>query len=76
MDFWYVMWGSILLIVLVSSFVEYKKSLLQMKAKLNDFEESVVVKELESVKARLAVLEIIITDKSYDLREEMERLNI
>ncbi|MES2624785.1 MAG: hypothetical protein V4628_05875 [Pseudomonadota bacterium] len=55
-------------------FFDYRKQQLKMMEKMNQMEEGTVQRELTAVKQRLAVLEKIITDKRYDLNEEINSL--
>jgi hypothetical protein len=55
-------------------FFDYRKQQLKMMTRLNEIEQSTLQKELVGVKQRLAVLEKIITDKRYDLEEELSSL--
>ncbi|HBN14991.1 hypothetical protein QGM61_03080 [Pseudohongiella sp. SYSU M77423] len=64
----------IVLIVLITQFFEYRKSMAKLNAKMSEVNESAVQKELDAVKQRLVVLERIVTDKGYELREELGRI--
>jgi hypothetical protein len=55
-------------------FADYRKQQLKMMDKMNDMEQGALQKELTAIKQRLAVLEKIITDKRYDLDEELSLL--
>ncbi|ACA87907.1 hypothetical protein [Shewanella woodyi] len=46
----------------------------QLEAKLQDSEKVKVIDELDSVKHRLVVLEKLITDKGYEVNEEIRKL--
>ena len=67
-------WFYVVLIVLIGSYFDYKKSLTQVSKKMNQMEEGQVQKELEAIKQRLAVLERIVTDRNYELHDEFSRL--
>ncbi|HDZ09445.1 hypothetical protein [Pseudohongiella sp.] len=64
----------IVLIVLITQFFEYRKSMAKLNAKVGEANDSQVQKELENVKQRLIVLERIVTDKNYDLNEEFGKI--
>lgn len=64
----------IVLIVLITQFFEYRKSMAKLNAKVGEVNDSQVQKELENVKQRLIVLERIVTDKNYDLNEEFGKI--
>lgn len=74
MDFMTNFWFYIVLMVLIGSYFDYKKSLLKIDKKMNRMEDGAVQKELENIKQRLAVLERIVTDRNYELRDELSRL--
>ena len=56
-------------------FFKYKVKMKQLEARLNEAEKVKLFDEMQSVKHRLVVLEKIITDKGYEVREEIEKLN-
>ncbi|MEX0740738.1 MAG: hypothetical protein WD071_15490 [Pseudohongiella sp.] len=64
----------IVLIVLITQFFDYRKSMAKLNAKVGEVNEGQVQRELDNVKQRLAVLERIVTDKNYDLNEELGKL--
>jgi len=64
----------IVLIVLITQFFEYRKSMAKLNAKVGEVNDSQMQKELENVKQRLIVLERIVTDKNYDLNEEFGKI--
>ena len=64
----------IVLIVLITQFFDYRKSMAKLNVKLGEVNDSQVQKELENVKQRLIVLERIVTDKNYDLNEEFGKI--
>ncbi|OFE12807.1 hypothetical protein PHACT_06375 [Pseudohongiella acticola] len=64
----------IVMIVLITQFFDYRKSMAKLNNKVSEVNDSQVQKELENVKQRLAVLERIVTDKNYDLKEELGKL--
>ncbi|MFT5236081.1 MAG: hypothetical protein ACI8SK_000767 [Shewanella sp.] len=55
-------------------YFKYKTKMKQLEAKLQDSEKVQVIDELNSVKHRLVVLEKIITDKGYEVNEEIRKL--
>tara|TARA_R110002072_G_scaffold170552_2_gene324151 strand:+ start:85412 stop:85645 length:234 start_codon:yes stop_codon:yes gene_type:complete len=67
-------WFFIVLIVLITQFFEYRKSMAKLNTKVTDISDSSVQRELDNVKQRLAVLERIVTDKSYDLNDELSKM--
>jgi hypothetical protein len=74
MDLFNNFWFFIVLIVLISQFFDYRKSMAKLNTKVSDINENAVQKELDNVKQRLAVLERIVTDKSYDLNDELSKI--
>ncbi|MCB1666138.1 MAG: hypothetical protein KDI28_10175 [Pseudomonadales bacterium] len=64
----------VIAIVLIANYFSYKKEAIKLANKVDHVENSVVQKELDAVKQRLAVLEKIVTDKRYDLNEELNNL--
>lgn len=67
-------WFFIVLIVLITQFFEYRKSMAKLNSKVNDLGDSTVQRELDNVRQRLAVLERIVTDKNYDLNDELSQM--
>ncbi|WP_065188107.1 hypothetical protein [Shewanella woodyi] len=57
-----------------SDYFKYKTKMKQLEAKLQDSEKVKVIDELDSVKHRLVVLEKLITDKGYEVNEEIRKL--
>ncbi|WP_394388513.1 hypothetical protein [Shewanella woodyi] len=55
-------------------YFKYKTKMKQLEAKLQDSEKVKVIDELDSVKHRLVVLEKLITDKGYEVNEEIRKL--
>lgn len=74
MDLFNNFWFFIVLIVLISQFFDYRKSMAKLNNKVTDINDNAVQKELDNVKQRLAVLERIVTDKSYDLNDELSKI--
>ena len=55
-------------------FFKYKVKMKQLETRLNEAEKVKLFDEMQSVKHRLVVLEKIVTDKGYEVREEIEKL--
>jgi hypothetical protein len=64
----------VLPIVLIGIFTSHRKEMTKLKGQLGDAESVKVSTELEGVKARLEVLEAIVTDKKYQLNAELDAL--
>lgn len=64
----------IVLIVLITQFFDYRKSMAKLNAKVSEVNDGQVQKELDNIKQRLIVLERIVTDKNYDLNEEFGKI--
>jgi len=62
-------------IVLITNFFSYKKEMAKLGSKVDHVEDNAVKNELDNIKQRLIVLEKIVTDKRYDLNEEISNLN-
>lgn len=67
-------WFYIVLIVLITQYFEYRKSMTKLNHKVGSISDNEIRKELENVRQRLAVLEGIVTDKNYDLNDELHRI--
>tara|TARA_R100001377_G_C3188719_1_gene109642 strand:- start:870 stop:1115 length:246 start_codon:yes stop_codon:yes gene_type:complete len=65
----------IIAIVLIGNFFSYKKEMAKLGTKVDHAEDNAVKSELANIKQRLVVLEKIVTDKNYDLNEELSSLN-
>ena len=65
----------IIAIVLIGNFFSYKKEMAKLGTKVDHAEENALKNELSNIKQRLIVLEKIVTDKNYDLNEEISNLN-
>lgn len=65
----------IIAIVLIGNFFSYKKEMAKLGTKVDHAENNAVRNELANIKQRLVVLEKIVTDKNYDLNEELSNLN-
>lgn len=64
----------IIVIVLITNFFTYKKDMAKLGTKVDHVEDSAMKNELNNIKQRLIVLERIVTDKNYDLNEELSNL--
>ncbi|MDO9478089.1 MAG: hypothetical protein Q8S94_03635 [Pseudohongiella sp.] len=67
-------WFYIVLIVLITQYFEYRKGMTKLDRKVSSISENEIQKELENVKQRLVVLERIVTDKNYDLNDELSKI--
>ena len=67
-------WFYIVLIVLITQYFEYRKSMTKLDRKVSSISDNEVQKELDNVKQRLIVLERIVTDKNYDLNDELSKI--
>lgn len=63
-----------MLIVLITQYFEYRKSMTKLDRKVSSISDNEVQKELDNVKQRLIVLERIVTDKNYDLNDELSKI--
>ena len=61
-------------IVFIAIWTGHKQQMAKMASKLTDTEKERLNAELASVKSRLEVLEAIVTDKKYQLKQEIEEL--
>lgn len=69
-----ILFAFVLPIVFVGIWTSHKKDMAKMKLALSDSEKENIKNEFEAVKSRLEVLEAIVTDKNYQLNEEISRL--
>lgn len=69
-----ILFAFVLPIVVFGTWTSHKKDMAKLNASLNDSEKTNLKNELASVKSRLEVLEAIVTDKKYQLSEEISRL--
>ena len=78
MSFWLMVFTFCFAVAGLGMYFDYRKHRLMMMDKINEIQDGVLLKdmqrELAAVKQRLAVLEKIITDKRYDLNEELAAL--
>ena len=64
----------VLPIVIIGVWTSHKKQMTKLNASLNDSEKDNMKNELTAVKTRLEVLEAIVTDKKYQLHQEITEL--
>jgi hypothetical protein len=69
-----ILFAFVLPIVFVGIWTTHKKEMLKLNMDLNDSEKQNMTNELTAVKARLEVLEAIVTDKKYQLAQEISEL--
>ena len=69
-----ILFAFVLPIVFISIWTSHKKEMLKLNANLNESEKQNMVNELAAVKKRLEVLEAIVTDKKYQLAQEISEL--
>jgi hypothetical protein len=67
-------WFYIVLIVLITQYFGYRKSMTKLDRKVSSISDNEIQKELDNVKQRLIVLERIVTDKNYDLNDELSKI--
>jgi Na+-transporting methylmalonyl-CoA/oxaloacetate decarboxylase gamma subunit len=66
----------VLPIVIIGVWTSHKKEMTKLNANLNDSEKENMKNELAAVKTRLEVLEAIVTDKKYQLHQEITELKV
>lgn len=64
----------VIAIVLITNYFSYKKEMAKLGTKVDRVEDNAVKNELDTIKQRLIILERIVTDKNYDLNEEISNL--
>jgi hypothetical protein len=69
-----ILFAFVLPIVMVGTWTSHKKEMAKANANLNNSEKEKMQNELASVKSRLEVLEAIVTDKKYQLHQEINEL--
>jgi Na+-transporting methylmalonyl-CoA/oxaloacetate decarboxylase gamma subunit len=69
-----ILFAFVLPIVLIGTWTSHKKEMTKVNANLNISEKENMQNELASVKSRLEVLEAIVTDKKYQLAQEITEL--
>jgi hypothetical protein len=62
------------LIVLITQYFGYRKGMTKLDRKVSSISDNEIQKELDNVKQRLIVLERIVTDKNYDLNDELSKI--
>lgn len=70
-----ILFAFVLPIVVIGTWTTHKKDMAKLNASLNDSEKNNLKNELASVKSRLEVLEAIVTDKKYQLSQEISELS-
>lgn len=69
-----IIFAFVLPIVFVGIWTTHKKEMIKLSAELGDSEKANMQNELMAVKTRLEVLEAIVTDKKYQLDQEISGL--
>lgn len=57
-----------------ADFFKYRFRMKQLEAKIDSSDKMKLIDEVESMKHRLVVLEKIVTDKGYEVNEEINKL--
>jgi flagellar biosynthesis/type III secretory pathway M-ring protein FliF/YscJ len=70
-----ILFAFVLPIVIYGTWTSHKKDMAKLNASLNDSEKNNLKNELAAMKSRLEVLEAIVTDKKYQLSEEISSLH-
>ncbi|WP_026376736.1 DUF2746 domain-containing protein [Aestuariibacter salexigens] len=70
-----ILFAFVLPIVFFGIWTTHKKEMAKADTKLNSSEKENLKNELAAVKSRLEVLEAIVTDKKYQLNEEIGQLS-
>ena len=70
-----ILFAFVLPIVFTAMWWQHKKDMAKMNVELNSSEKQNIENELAAVKTRLEVLEAIVTDKKYQLNEEIGQLS-
>ena len=69
-----ILFAFVLPIVIYGTWTTHKKDMAKLSASLNDSEKENLKNELAAVKNRLEVLEAIVTDKKYQLNQDITAL--
>ena len=69
-----ILFAFVLPIVVIGVWTTHKREMAKVNANLNNSEKENMHNELASVKSRLEVLEAIVTDKKYQLHQEITEL--
>ncbi|MGK0268666.1 MAG: Na+-transporting methylmalonyl-CoA/oxaloacetate decarboxylase gamma subunit [Paraglaciecola sp.] len=69
-----ILFAFVLPIVMVGTWSSHKKEMAKANANLNHSEKENMKNQLAAVKSRLEVLEAIVTDKKYQLDQEITQL--
>ncbi|WP_340677857.1 hypothetical protein [Paraglaciecola sp.] len=70
-----ILFAFVLPIVIYGTWTSHKKDMAKLNASLNDSEKNNLKNELSALKSRLEVLEAIVTDKKYQLSQEISDLH-
>jgi hypothetical protein len=70
MDFWFF----IAAIVIAGGYFDHRVKMKNLEVKVDNSEKVNLEEELQSIKHRLVVLEKIVTDRRYQLEEEIDKL--
>lgn len=70
-----ILFAFVLPIVIYGTWTSHKKDMAKLNTNLNAAEKNNIKNELAAVKSRLEVLEAIVTDKKYQLAEEISNLH-
>lgn len=70
MEFWFF----IAVIAITFGYFDYRHKMKDLELKVNNSEKVNLEEELQSIKHRLVVLEKIVTDRRYQLEEEIDKL--
>lgn len=69
-----ILFAFVLPIVMIGVWTSHKKEMAKANANVSNTEKESIKIELASVKSRLEVLEAIVTDKKYQLHQEITEL--
>ena len=70
-----ILFAFVLPIVFIGIWTSHKKDMAKMNLELGKSEKQNMLNEFAAIKSRLEVLEAIVTDKKYQLNEELEKLS-
>lgn len=69
-----ILFAFVLPIIMVGTWSSHKKEMAKSNANLNHSEKENMKNQLAAIKSRLEVLEAIVTDKKYQLDQEITKL--
>lgn len=75
MEFFFLIFGFSAIMGLSGMYFEHKKAQMKLQEKLSDMQEGQIQQEFAAIKQRLIVLERIVTDKGYQVADEISSLN-